>query len=106
MIEQEGPQAGASSIRPARRLLKCLVRVRARPGEMAGDGGTAGWGLGHTEVSAGTSEAGTMPPCSTQATHRKEKASLLVKVVHLMSLLMPHITVIPARSNIPAAVFL
>lgn len=61
---------------------------------------------GTYEASARTSDAGARSPCSIQTTYRKEKTSQLVKVVHLMSLLLPHITIVPARNNIPAAVFL
>lgn len=42
--EQEGPETGAFSRRPAG-LLKFLVGVKAQHGEMVGDGG-AGCGLG------------------------------------------------------------
>lgn len=60
--EQEGPEAGAFSVRPAS-LLEFLVRVKAQQGEMAGDGGS-GNRLGHSEASAGISMLRPYHPAS------------------------------------------
>lgn len=60
--EQEGPEAGAFSVRPAS-LLAFILRVKVQQGKMAGDGGTSNR-LEHSEASAGTSMLKPYHPAS------------------------------------------
>lgn len=103
--EEEGPETGAFSPRPA----DCCYSLCWS--ESLAWRGSWRWRCllrpGTYEVSVGVSHVETRSPCSMQTMYKKgDKMNQLVQVVHLMSLLIPPITIVPARNNIPAAVFL